>query len=263
MRLREQNMSKNFELLQEERREEIEQQLSPSIPATASSFPSLERGDDVRRQTLSFDQAAREECLKLVQRVFLGNPAVLRQVIVFVGIDRGNGCSQLCAETARALAANTSGSVCVVDADFRNPALTSIFRVSRHRGLAETLVEDGGVRQFAQQLKSSNLWLLSAGGVTSSALSMLNSDRLRVRMHELRKEFTYILIDTPALNLYADAVPLGRIADGVIVVLEADATRRESALKGLESLREANIDVLGAVLNRRTFPIPDFIYRRL
>src|SRR5215470_12642986 len=177
MRLREQNMSKNFELLQEERREEIEQQLSPSIPATASSFPSLERGDDVRRQTLSFDQAAREECLKLVQRVFLGNPAVLRQVIVFVGIDRGNGCSQLCAETARALAANTSGSVCVVDADFRNPALTSIFRVSRHRGLAETLVEDGGVRQFAQQLKSSNLWLLSAGGVTSSALSMLNSDR--------------------------------------------------------------------------------------
>jgi Mrp family chromosome partitioning ATPase len=93
--------------------------------------------------------------------------------------------------------------------------------------------------------------------------SLLNSDSVKVRLQELRKEFDYILIDTPALNLYSDAVTLGRNADGAVVVLQAESTRRESALKGLASLREANVDVLGAVLNRRTFPIPDFVYRRL
>ena len=256
-------MSKNFELLQEERREEIEREGSAPLPISATPFSGLEPGNDARPEPLSFDQAAREECLKLVQRVFLGNPATLRQAIVFVGIDRGNGCSQLCTETARTLAANTSGSVCIVDADFRTSSVASILGVSRQRGLAEALVDDGSVRKFTKQLKPSNLWLLSAGAFASNALNILNSDRLRLRMQELRKEFTYIIIDTPALNLYADAITLGRLADGVIVVVEADSTRRESALKGLESLREANIDVLGAVLNRRTFPIPDFIYRRL
>ena len=93
--------------------------------------------------------------------------------------------------------------------------------------------------------------------------SLLNSDSLKLRLQELRKEFDYILIDSPALNLYADAVTLGRNADGVVVVLQAQSTRRESALKGLASLRDAHVEVFGAVLNRRTFPIPNFVYRRL
>ena len=93
--------------------------------------------------------------------------------------------------------------------------------------------------------------------------SLLSSDRLRVRLQELRKEFDYVLIDSPALNLYADAVALGGIAEGLVIVLQAESTRRESALKGLQTLRQAHIKVLGAVLNRRTFPIPHFVYRRL
>jgi len=82
-------------------------------------------------------------------------------------------------------------------------------------------------------------------------------------VQELRDEFQYVLIDVPALNLYADAVAIGHIADGVVVVLHADSTRRESALRGLECLKDAGVEVLGAVLNRRTFPIPEFVYRRL
>jgi Mrp family chromosome partitioning ATPase len=82
-------------------------------------------------------------------------------------------------------------------------------------------------------------------------------------MQELRKEFDFILVDAPALNLYTDALSLGRIADGVVVVLQADSTRRESALRGLQSLRDAHVEVLGAVLNQRTFPIPESVYRRV
>lgn len=99
--------------------------------------------------------------------------------------------------------------------------------------------------------------------MTVASPALLNSDHLKFRLHELREEFNYIVVDAPALNLYADAVALGRIAEGLVVVVQADSTRRESALKALGSLRAANIETLGAVLNRRTFPIPDFLYRRL
>lgn len=254
-------MSKNYELMQEA--------LGEALIGTPSSRESekivfLESEDDrrVTRASSDFDAFAQQECFKLVQRIFLGQPDVFR-IVVFAGIDRGNGCSRICVETARILAASTSGSVCLIDANLRTPSLPEFLGTPNHRGLVTSLLEDGEIRSFTKQLEPSNLWLLSAGTVDPSSPSLLNSDRLKARVQELRKEFDYILIDSPALNLYADALALGGIAEGLVVVLQADSTRRESALKGLQTLREARINVLGAVLNRRTFPIPHFVYRRL
>ena len=48
-----------------------------------------------------------------------------------------------------------------------------------------------------------------------------------------------------------------------MLVLEANATRREAAFRVSEHLRASQIRVLGAVLNKRTFPIPESLYRRL
>ena len=82
-------------------------------------------------------------------------------------------------------------------------------------------------------------------------------------MAELRKEFDFVLIDVPALSTYADGMAIGRLADGVVLILEANCTRRESASKVAESLRSAEIRILGAVLNKRTYPIPEPLYRVL
>jgi Mrp family chromosome partitioning ATPase len=86
---------------------------------------------------------------------------------------------------------------------------------------------------------------------------------MKERIAELRSEFDYLLIDAPPLNSYADGMIFGRLADGVVLVLEANTTRREAALRVTESLRAMKIPVLGAVLNNRTFPIPEAVYKRL
>ena len=255
-------MSKNFELMQEAVKEALRETSSDPessnvvVVGSDAEFRNVPTSSD-------FDAIAQQECLKLVQRLFLAQPANPVRVITFAGIDRGDGCSRICVEVARTLAANTKASVCLVDANFRTPALPKFMGVSVNRGLAESLAVEGGIRSFVKQLAPSNLWLLPAGVVEPDSVSLLNSERLKLRLQELRKEFDYTLIDSPALNLYTDALALGAIADGVVVVLQADSTRRESALKGLQTLREAHIEVLGAVLNQRTFPIPDFVYRRL
>jgi succinoglycan biosynthesis transport protein ExoP len=93
--------------------------------------------------------------------------------------------------------------------------------------------------------------------------NLLNSDRFKLRFEELRKEFDYVLIDAPSLTRYADATALGRLTDGLVLVLEANSTRKEAALRVMENLRAAQIPVLGAVLNKRTFPIPESLYQRL
>ena len=86
---------------------------------------------------------------------------------------------------------------------------------------------------------------------------------MRLRMSELRAEFDYVLIDAAALTDAIDAVVLGSGADGVVLVLKANTSRRESARKATQELQNARVRVLGAVLNQRTFPIPDSIYKKL
>jgi Mrp family chromosome partitioning ATPase len=79
----------------------------------------------------------------------------------------------------------------------------------------------------------------------------------------LRAQFDYILLDVAPLNINNDGIVLGSLSDGVVLVLKANSSRRETARKALQELQAANIPIFGAVLNQRTFPIPDRIYRRL
>jgi Mrp family chromosome partitioning ATPase len=93
--------------------------------------------------------------------------------------------------------------------------------------------------------------------------TLLCSDRGRQRLHELHQEFDYVLIDAPALSQSNAATMLGSATDGAVLVIKANSSRREVARKAMEDFKAANISLLGAVLNQRTFPIPTRIYKRL
>ena len=92
---------------------------------------------------------------------------------------------------------------------------------------------------------------------------MLSSDRMRAILPELQREFDYVLIDAPPIESGDDSIILGRGAEGIVLVLRANTSRREAARKAVQNLESANVRVLGAVLNRRTFPVPESIYRKL
>ena len=89
------------------------------------------------------------------------------------------------------------------------------------------------------------------------------SGGLRQRLTELRSQFDYVLIDVAPTNTCNDGIVLGSSSDGIVLVLKANSTRRDIARKALQELRAANLPILGAILNQRTFPIPDNIYNRL
>jgi Mrp family chromosome partitioning ATPase len=182
---------------------------------------------------------------------------------MFVAIDSPHGCSSLCVDIARLLAENVSGSVCLVESNFRTPTLPKLLNVDNHYGLADALRQEGAIKNFAKEIGPANCWFLSAGLLQQDSLNLLNGERMKERVIELRQVFDYLVIDAPPLNAYADAIALGRLVDGVVVVLEANETRREAALRVTESLRASKIPVLGAVLNNRTFPIPSALYKRL
>jgi Mrp family chromosome partitioning ATPase len=107
------------------------------------------------------------------------------------------------------------------------------------------------------------LWLVSCGSSPEAALPLLNSDGMRHRISELRSGVDYVLIDASAMNVSNDVTALAAAADGVVLVLKANSSRRETVRKAVQDLQAAHVRVLGAVLNQRTFPIPESIYNRL
>jgi capsular exopolysaccharide synthesis family protein len=252
-------MSKNFELLQ---RTDLN---GGQIPVGQNGSPApypLENGVS-HGARLNLDDVTQEETLRLAQSIFLAAGPTPPRVVMFAAIDSGSGCSEVCAQTAEVLASNVAGSVCLVDANLRAPSLPEFFGVSNHHGLADSLRATGSIRDFAKKLRAPNLFLLSCGSLAADSTTLINSELMKARVAELRKEFDYVLIDSPPLNIYSDGIVLGQLSDGVVVVLEANSTRREAALRVAEGLRAKRVRVLGAVLNKRTFPIPDSLYHLL
>jgi len=79
----------------------------------------------------------------------------------------------------------------------------------------------------------------------------------------LRLEFDYTVLHGPAAGAGSEAALLGATCDGLVLVLQANTTRRATAQRAKETLHSANARLLGTVLSERTFPIPSAIYKRL
>lgn len=247
-------MSKHFELMQQLEKEQPFDSASNAAPSIAF--------ESTRARSAGQRRWADDEALRIVQQIFV-QVQKAPHVVVFAGVDHGNGCSQICASVAETLAKNSSQRVCLVEANFRSPALSEIFGTTNHHGLTEALLQKGPISSYAKPVAQENFWLLSSGTLAVDSPSLLSTDLLRARMLELREEFEYVIIDAPPLTRYSDAAVLGQLSDGLVMVLEAESTRREAASVAAASLRSAKVEILAAVLNKRTFPIPGEIYNRL
>lgn len=246
-------MSRNFELLQQlEREHEVFR-----APGHASTH------GNGNRSHLDLDTFSREESMKLVQRLFLLPGSDAPRLLVFCGVETGDGASWVCSRAGEMLASQVESSICVVDANLHTPFLHEYFRTDSLSGFTDAILQPGPIRDFAQRANGGNLWLLTCGSRSPDPHGLLNSERLRSRIAELRAAFDYVLIDGPPVNLYADTSLLGKLTDGVVLVVQANSTRREAAKKAKESLELANVRVFGTVLNKRRFPIPECVYRRI
>ena len=259
-------MSRYVELLQ--RINKVDS-LMGELAGAYTGAPSKSRADalPVRKSRVKSSDAwhaalVQEEEAKLVQRVFLAQNSKSPHVVTCCSADDGNGSATICARLAESLARQVPGTVCVVDGNLRSPALHHFFTVENLEGLAEAVLLDrpweACVRNFRE-----NLHFITAGQEPAHPHTLFASEAFRLKMKALRARFDYVLIDSPPVTQYADASMVAPLTDGVILVIEAEATRRETALSAKESIEAASSTVLAAVLNNRTFPIPHALYRRL
>jgi Mrp family chromosome partitioning ATPase len=204
---------------------------------------------------------ARDQVVNLVDRVFLFTNSSTPKIVAFSNVDKGSSSSGMCLHAAQVLAARVSGEVCLVNANGEESLLHRLGPRDGSPGLADAIDSSAPIRDFAVQAEGGNLWFLPAGSRRDGSFHF-SPDRLRGRMMELRRQFDYILIEAPSATAVS-TILIGQMADGVVMVVEAHSTRRETARIAKETLEAAHVTLLGAVLNNRTFPIPEALYRKL
>ena len=144
--------------------------------------------------------------------------------------------------------------VLLIDGDLRRPKLHRIFQLSNNWGLCDVLrannpIESGGLSQIIRHTDIPGLDLLASGDARGKPSYLLYSQRFAELLLRAGQEYDLVLIDAPPMMQLADARILGRLADGVILVIHAGQTTRESAAFSCRRFIEDGTRVLGTILN--------------
>ena len=228
--------------------------LTQQIGLADSSFPGKSRSSASALAQLSETEnqagACSGEILDLVQRIFLIPAENAPSVVVFAPVSAKRNDDGLCLSVAETLVQVSRRKVCLVEANFRAPLTSEQSGHRQHYGLADALAGEEPISSFCRPMAQDNLWMIPAGALDANSPSLITPERLKSRFAELRAAFEFIIIDAAPLALYAETIILGRMADGVALVLDARSTGRDQAGAAVSSLRALSIPILAAVLSK-------------
>jgi capsular exopolysaccharide synthesis family protein len=203
-----------------------------------------------------------DQYAKARQFIANGNPKKIKTLAV-VSSTRAEGTTTVAAQLAISLASDPKVPVLLVDANFRKPDLHNRFQVAQDGGLSNLLLGEAGFAALLKPTPVKNLFLMTSGKDVSDPSEFIRMTDLEEKLIRPAVNFDYILIDCPPVNTCPEATTLAAHSDGAILVVQAGETRREIVLEARQRLAQAKVNLLGAVLNKRKYNIPEFVYGKL
>ena len=144
--------------------------------------------------------------------------------------------------------AQSGRRVLLVDADMRRPVQHKIWELLNQAGLSNVIVGQIDLRAVVEKVMD-NLYVLSAGVIPPNPIDLLDSKRMASLIKNFSNTYDFIIIDTPSLNVAADAAMVGKMADGVLLVVRPGLVDSASAASAKEFLEQSGQHVLGQVVN--------------
>lgn len=148
--------------------------------------------------------------------------------------------------------------VLLIDCDLRKARLHNMFQMPREPGFSQLLARQTTTAEVVRPTSLDNLFVIPAGLLPANPSELLGSAVARATIDSLAKEFDIVIIDTPPVHVAADALILGSMADGVLMVLRAGRSERDSAKEALQRLANVGAHVVGAVLNDPDHKVPEY-----
>lgn len=243
---------------------EIEAELTPapqreplrpalSVVDVNTPVPAHARTASLRISALSpifpFDEHhyAAAEQYRIIRTKILHHPKKPRLIITSSACS-GDGKTVTSINIAASLALKDDISVLLVDADLRRPRVAEALGIPVTPGLTEVLT---GKRELESTLLTAeqfpNLSILPSGELGQNPAELLDSDRFRSMMEQVRRQFSIVIFDATPIATVADYELLQHVCDGVVMVVRPEHTDRNRCNKVLELIPKDKL--LGVVLN--------------
>ena len=159
----------------------------------------------------------------------------------------GEGKSTVVGNLAYSL--NQDGSrVLVIDCDLRKPSIHENFLLSNEKGLTDILVGKSDLKSVTKKIEES-LFLITAGTIPPNPAEMLDSKVMSSFLEECRNNYDHIILDTPPLQAVTDAQVLSTKADGTLMVIKANFTKKNDVESAVDMIKKVNGKIIGTVLN--------------
>ena len=141
--------------------------------------------------------------------------------------------------------------VILVDCDLHRPRVHHLMALPNNSGLTSALIDQGSdPLAVLRETPVPGLQVLTSGPLPPNPAEILGSARMLEVLAALGAAADIVILDSPPVLAMSDAVILASQVDGVLLVLDAMATRREPARRAMASLQQVQARVVGAVLNR-------------
>ncbi len=160
----------------------------------------------------------------------------------------GEGKSVSSANLACVLAEDPEKKVVLIDGDMRKPTIHRLMGVDNHRGLADYLAGGSMLEMALQRSRLQNLWVLPAGHVPQNPTELLAGKRMEDLIARLRRDYDFVVIDSPPVISTTDAAVISPRVDGTFVVVRMERTQRDVVKHAVELLRKGRGNVVGTIL---------------
>lgn len=173
------------------------------------------------------------------------------------------GVSTVAANLAQYLARRYKEQVLLVDLNLNDPGVHRIFGKPLSPGLVDLMVNTPLELGCIQYTSIENLNILTAGEYFEEYTGLYDMESVSELLELMKRDYEFVIFDTPPLCEDNAIIRLAGMMDGIILVLESERVRWEVARRAKERLQQAQGNILGVILNKRKFHVPDWAYNRM
>jgi capsular exopolysaccharide synthesis family protein len=185
---------------------------------------------------------------KLKTQIFLHPGNSPRSILVTSAVPQ-EGKTLVAVNLAVAISKEIHNDVILVDGDLRKPAIR-LEKSNGAKGLSNYLSDGTALSEILIESEIEKLRIILAGSSTGKSSELIRSRKMGELLQSLREfgDNTYIVIDSPPLIATGDPALLSKMVDGIILVVRAGYTSRESIQNAIKSIDRQKI--IGVVFNQ-------------
>lgn len=238
-----------------------------SIPKNYNSQPGSNHKSGIRNITNlpnnSIDTPGKSYSTELQADLFTQCLNAEAKTVLFTGATSNTATAELAAKFADTLSNDARIKILLIDCNFRAPSQHTRFKFNGSNTLISLVKNNSGIEEIVPTARN-NLYVLPAGGRNlTEPTAVFRSTAFDHLLLNASENFNLVILDAPPITECAESRYLSGKVDGVILVLEAENTRRHIAIEAKRNIEKTGGNLLGVILNNVKYRIPEWLYKRI